>query len=98
MICLAPYRICGWHGSRWHGNAFFRKTLVAGVAISVVAGFAEAQRSIRTVCRTARPLRLNPAGAQEASAPCCCAVSNKASKKDESKIRSANVQGTAAGW
>ena len=52
-------------------------------------------RSIRAVCRAARPLLMNPPTRKKQARPAAAAVSNKATKTDR-RIRSAKCQGTAA--
>src|SRR6266436_2130583 len=56
LICLAPVP----HSAGGTGRAFFRKTLVAGVAYLFVAGFAEAQPLHTNGWSNNPPAALNP--------------------------------------
>src|SRR5712671_6368937 len=86
LICLAPVpHSAGGTGAGGVGMALFRKTLVAGVAYLFVAGFAEAQPLHTNGWSNSPPVALNPPARKKQARPAAAAVSNKASKKDESK-------------
>ena len=83
LICLAPVpHSAGGTGAGGTGRAFFRKTLVAGVAYLFVAGFAEAQPLHTNGWSNNPPAALNPSARKKSARP---VAASKGTKSDESK-------------